>query len=108
MTVKEKFLRYVQVETTSEATCETCPSSPNQLVLANMLVAELQAMGVTSARVDEHGYVYATIPARPRGRARLRLRHHPRQGRSPGEGRPHRPYGHLRRRARRDEARLHP
>ena len=64
MTVKEKFLRYVQVETTSEATCETCPSSPNQLVLANMLVDELKAMGVANARVDEHGYVYATIPAK--------------------------------------------
>ena len=64
MTVKEKFLRYVQVETTSEAECESCPSSPNQLVLANMLVAELHAMGVANARVDEHGYVYATIPAK--------------------------------------------
>ena len=64
MTVKEKFLRYVQVETTSEAECESCPSSPNQLVLANMLVAELRAMGIENARVDEHGYVYATIPAK--------------------------------------------
>jgi len=33
MTVKEKFLRYVQIETTSEAACEACPSSPNQMVL---------------------------------------------------------------------------
>lgn len=64
MTVKERFLRYIQVETTSEATCETCPSSPNQLVLARMLVDELQAMGIATARVDEHGYVYATIPAK--------------------------------------------
>ncbi|MGN0794409.1 MAG: peptidase T [Aristaeellaceae bacterium] len=64
MTVKERFLRYIQVETTSEATCETCPSSPNQLVLARMLVDELQAMGIANARVDEHGYVYATIPAK--------------------------------------------
>ena len=64
MTLKEKFLRYVQVETTSEAECETCPSSPNQLVLANMLVDELKAMGIANARVDEHGYVYATIPAK--------------------------------------------
>ena len=64
MTVKEKFLRYVQVETTSEESCETCPSSPNQLVLAKMLVDELQAMGIANARVDEHGYVYATIPAK--------------------------------------------
>ena len=64
MTVKEKFLRYVQVETTSEESCETCPSSPNQLVLAQMLVDELQAMGIANARVDEHGYIYATIPAK--------------------------------------------
>ena len=64
MTVKEKFLRYVQVETTSEESCETCPSSPNQLVLAKMLVDELQAMAIANARVDEHGYVYATIPAK--------------------------------------------
>ena len=53
MTVKEKFLRYVQVETTSEATCETCPSSPNQLVLANMLVDELKAMGDRAKAIDE-------------------------------------------------------
>jgi len=64
MTVKEKFLRYVQIETTSEAACEACPSSPNQMVLAKLLVDELQAMGIANARVDEHGYVYATIPAK--------------------------------------------
>ena len=64
MTVKEKFLRYVQIETTSEAECDACPSSPNQRVLANMLADELQAMGIANARVDDHGYVYATIPAK--------------------------------------------
>ena len=64
MTVKEKFLRYVQVETTSEATCESCPSSPNQLVLGQMLVDEMKTMGIADARMDEHGYVYGTIPAK--------------------------------------------
>ena len=64
MTVKEKFLRYVQVETTSEAECENCPSSEGQMTLAKMLVDELQAMGIANARVDAHGYVYATIPAK--------------------------------------------
>ena len=63
-TVKEKFLRYIQVETTSDAACETCPSSPNQWVLAKMLVEEMQAMGIKDARVDEHCYVYGTIPAK--------------------------------------------
>ncbi len=73
MTVKEKFLRYVQVETTSHADCESCPSSPNQMVLARMLVNELQAMGVANARVDEHGYVYAVIPAKGDHPARVGL-----------------------------------
>ncbi len=73
MTVKEKFLRYVQVETTSHADCESCPSSPNQMVLARMLVNELQAMGVANARVDEHGYVYAVIPAKGNHPARVGL-----------------------------------
>ncbi|MBQ8555728.1 MAG: peptidase T [Clostridia bacterium] len=73
MTVKEKFLRYVQIETTSDAACESCPSSPNQLVLAQMLVAELKAMGIADARVDGHGYVYATIPAKGNHPARVGL-----------------------------------
>lgn len=63
-TVKEKFLRYIQVETTSEETCEACPSSAGQWELAKLLVAEMQAMGIADARVDEHGYVYGTIPAK--------------------------------------------
>ncbi len=64
MNVKEKFLRYIQVETTSEAACETCPSSPAQWELAKMLVAEMQAMGIADARVDANCYVYGTIPAK--------------------------------------------
>lgn len=32
--VKENFLRYVQIETTSSETSGTCPSTPNQWVLA--------------------------------------------------------------------------
>lgn len=43
--VKENFLRYVQIETTSSETSGTCPSTPNQWVLAKMLVDELHAMG---------------------------------------------------------------
>ena len=62
--VKENFLRYVQIETTSSETSGTCPSTPNQWVLAKMLVDELHAMGIENARVDDHCYVYATIPAK--------------------------------------------
>lgn len=64
MDVKERFLRYVAVETTSDESNENCPSSPNQLILADMLVQELLGMGIEDARADSHGYVYASIPAK--------------------------------------------
>ncbi len=73
MNVKEKFLRYIQIESTSEAECESCPSSEGQWTLARLLVDELHAMGVSNARVDEHGYVYATIPAKGAQTARVGL-----------------------------------
>ena len=62
--VKERFLRYVQVETTSCEANECCPSTPGQKVLGQMLANELRAMGISDARMDEHGYVYGTIPAK--------------------------------------------
>ena len=65
MTVTEKFLRYIQIESTSDEGSNTCPSTPGQWTVARLLVEELRAMGIGSARVDDHGYVYATIP--PKG-----------------------------------------
>ena len=62
--VKERFLRYVQVETTSCEANECCPSTLGQMVLAEMLVKEMKEMGIADARVDEHGYVYGSIPAK--------------------------------------------
>ena len=62
--VKERFLRYVQVETTSCEANECCPSTPGQKVLGEMLVGEMNAMGVKNAFMDEHGYVYGSIPAK--------------------------------------------
>ena len=62
--VLTRFLRYAQVETTSEENCPDCPSSPGQWNLARMLVQELKELGVADARVDEHCYVYGTIPAK--------------------------------------------
>lgn len=74
--VKENFLRYVQIETTSSETSGTCPSTPNQWVLAKMLVDELHAMGIENARVDDHCYVYATIPAKGNHPAKVGLISH--------------------------------
>lgn len=63
-TVTERFLAYVGYETTSCEANECCPSTPNQMTLARALVAEMQELGIADARVDEHGYVYGTIPAK--------------------------------------------
>ena len=63
MTVYERFLKYVSFPTTSDENNENCPSTEGQMVLAKELVKELLEIGVTDARVDEHGYVYGSIPA---------------------------------------------
>ena len=62
-TVTERFLRYVLIDTQSDPASPTCPSTEKQKNLGRMLAAELQAMGIADAHLDEHGYVYATIPA---------------------------------------------
>lgn len=61
--VVERFLRYVTVDTQSAENSQTYPSTPKQLVLLDTLAGELRALGLTDAVRDEHGYVFATIPA---------------------------------------------
>jgi len=62
-TVTERFLRYVVIDTQSDPASPTCPSTEKQKDLGHLLVRELKAMGLSDADLDEHGYVYATIPA---------------------------------------------
>ncbi len=62
-TVLDRFLRYVQIDTQSDATSPTCPSTEKQKNLSNLLVRELLDMGIKDAHIDENGYVYGTIPA---------------------------------------------
>ena len=62
-TVTERFLRYVVIDTQSDPGSPTCPSTEKQKDLGRVLAAELLAMGLRDAHLDEHGYVYATIPA---------------------------------------------
>ena len=59
----ERFLRYVVIDTQSDASSPTCPSTEKQKDLGRLLAAELQEMGIRDAHLDQHGYVYATIPA---------------------------------------------
>lgn len=61
--VTERFLRYVAIDTQSDPDSPTCPSTEKQKDLGRLLAAELKAMGLADAHLDEHGYVYATIPA---------------------------------------------
>ncbi len=66
MTVLDRFLNYVKVETTSSEASESCPSTAGQKVLGAMLAEELREMGIHDAEMDRHGYVYGTIPAKNR------------------------------------------
>lgn len=59
----ERFLRYVQIDTQSDPSSPTQPSTEKQKDLSRLLVEELQQLGITDAHLDAFGYVYATIPA---------------------------------------------
>ena len=61
--VADRFLRYVVIDTQSDPTSPTCPSTEKQKNLGRLLASELKAMGLQDAHLDEYGYVYATIPA---------------------------------------------
>jgi len=61
--VLERFLRYVQIDTTSDQDSLSVPSTERQLVLLDLLVDELKALGLTDAARDEQGIVMATLPA---------------------------------------------
>ncbi len=61
--IAERFMRYVQVDTQSDPTSSTHPSSEKQKDLSRMLFGELRGMGITDVETDEFGYVYATIPS---------------------------------------------
>ena len=60
--VADKFQRYAAVDTRSDPEAKTCPSTPGQRRLAEMLRDELAAIGLADARVDEHGFLYAALP----------------------------------------------
>ncbi|MDQ6836341.1 MAG: peptidase T, partial [Actinomycetota bacterium] len=57
----ERFQRYVRIDTQSQRDRERSPSTPGQLELGRLLVTELQEAGCEDARLDEHGYVMATV-----------------------------------------------
>ena len=60
--VEERFLKYVQIDTTADPNSESFPSSMKQKDLAKVLVEELKDLGITDAEMDQWGYVYGTVP----------------------------------------------
>ncbi len=59
----ERFLRYVTINTRSDESSSSCPSTPGQLTMLRILVNELREIGLDDVTMDEHGYVMATIPS---------------------------------------------
>lgn len=62
-TVLERFLKYIAVDTMSQPEKECIPSTEKQKNLARILKEELEAMGAKDVKMDDHAYVYGTIPA---------------------------------------------
>lgn len=63
MTVLERFLNYVVVETTSDPYAESFPSTRSQLDFGHTLMEEMKELGLTDVTQDEYGYVFGTIPS---------------------------------------------
>jgi tripeptide aminopeptidase len=62
-TLQNRFTEYVKIDTQSDPSSATVPSTEKQKDLGRVLVAQLLEMGITDAQLDEYGYVYATIPS---------------------------------------------
>lgn len=73
MRAYERLLRYIHFETASDEMSESCPSTPEQLILGKALVQEMLNMGIKDAHMDGHGYVYASIPANAEGNPAIGL-----------------------------------
>jgi len=63
VTVLDRFIRYVQVDTRADERSSTYPSTAGQRVLLGQLADELRALGLQDVHMDEFGYVTATVPA---------------------------------------------
>lgn len=62
-TAVDRFLEYVKIDTQSDPHSPTQPSTMKQKDLSKKLVEELKALGIEDAELDQHGYVYATLPS---------------------------------------------
>ena len=63
MELKERFLKYVAINTRSDENSETFPSTAVQWDLLNTLVEEMKLLGLEDVTIDKYGYAMGTIPA---------------------------------------------
>jgi tripeptide aminopeptidase len=59
----DRFFRYVRIDTQSDPSSNSQPSTSKQLDLSRLLLDELNSLGLTETELDENGYVYASIPS---------------------------------------------
>ncbi|MFD0826690.1 peptidase T [Neobacillus sp. M.A.Huq-85] len=59
----ERFTSYVKIDTQSDESSSTCPSTPGQWTLLHMLEEELKSIGMQEVSIDENGYLMATLPS---------------------------------------------
>lgn len=61
--VIERLIRYAKIDTQSDAASSTTPSTQKQFDLLHVLRDELKEIGLTDITLDEHGYLFATLPS---------------------------------------------
>ena len=61
--IKDRFLKYVQIDTQSDPESQTTPSTEKQWDLARLLAKELEEIGLEDVSIDENAYVMATLPS---------------------------------------------
>ena len=59
----DRFISYVTIDTESDPNSETTPSTKKQWDLANKLVEELKAIGMSDVSIDDNAYIMATLPS---------------------------------------------
>ena len=63
MTLVERFFKYVTFDTQSDELTGLTPSTPGQMIFAEYLKTELEALGLEEITLDNYGYLFATLPA---------------------------------------------
>lgn len=63
MSLVERFLKYVKIDTDSDPASKNCPSSDIQWDLAKVIIEDLKELGLEDISLDENCYIMATLPA---------------------------------------------